>query len=389
MKKIFLIPFILIFVASCGDAQKDSIIKDNAAAAENFIYLVLNEPDEAKKLMHEDFRFRYMGKIPIYAQGSSVIKKSYNGETYFTEFLDVVGALLPGGIVLTPLDVIADEDSAAVIMVGDAEGAFGEYDNEYVFTFKFKDGKIIEVDEYNSDVLVVEALYGNTLWPNANPPLIEYFWHSKGPNYSEENFQMLVEKWNDRVDQTSCSINGASVLTPKVKNENFDFLWMLAWPSETARDACYEEWLSNHEEGWQEDIKGIMSNDIDNGAFLFSQEVGRFPKSWSDSDSFSHTYYFCNFNEGSDENTLHDYRADLNAIDTFSENHWYRLLEPMFEPDMPSDFIWLDIWSSDEAKASDNVIWEATDLPQKAANMVTCGGDGITGIEFDGVSVRD
>ena len=214
-EKIFLIPFILIFVASCGDAQKDSIIKDNAAAAENFIYLVLNEPDEAKKLMHEDFRFRYMGKIPVYAQGSSVIKKSYDGETYFTEFLDVVGALLPGGIVLTPLDVIADEDSAAVIMVGDAEGAFGEYDNEYVFTFKFKDGKIIEVDEYNSDVLVVEALYGNTLWPNANPPLIEYFWHSKGPNYSEENFQMLVEKWNDRVDETSCSINGASVLTPK------------------------------------------------------------------------------------------------------------------------------------------------------------------------------
>ena len=90
---------------------------------------------------------------------------------------------------------------------------------------------------------------------------------------------MLVEKWNDRVDQTSCSINGASG-NPKVKNENFDFLWMLAWPSEVARDACYEEWLSNHEEGWQEDIKGIMSNDIDNGAFLFSQEVGRFPKSW-------------------------------------------------------------------------------------------------------------
>jgi len=56
---------------------------------------------------------------------------------------------------------------------------------------------------------------------------------------------------------------------------------------------------------------------------------------------------------------------------------------------MPSDFIWLDIWSSDEAKASDNVIWEATDLPQKAADMVTCGTEGITGIDFDGVSVRD
>jgi len=314
MKRLIFLPLMLIFVVSCGNTQTDNQIKQNADAAENFIYLVLNEPDEAKKLMHDDFTFRYMGKIPVYAQGISVIKKSYDKETYFEDFLEVVGALLPGGIVLTPLDVIADEDSAAVIMVGDAEGAYGEYDNEYVFTFKFKDGKIIEVDEYNSDVLVVEALYGNTLWPNSNPPLLEYFWHTKGPEYSEENFQMLVEKWNERVDKTSCSINNASVLTPKVQNENFDFLWMLVWPSEGARDACYAEWLSDHEEGWQEDIAGIMSNDIDNGAFLFSQEVGRFPKSWNDSDTFSHTYYFCNFNEGSDENTLHDYRADLNAI---------------------------------------------------------------------------
>ena len=388
MKKLFYIPIMLAFIVSCGSTQTDTAIKNNADAAENFIYLVLNKPEEAKKLMHEDFTFRYMGKIPVYAQGSSVIKKSYDGETYFTEFLDVVGALLPGGIVLTPLDVIADKDSAAVIMVGDAEGAYGEYDNEYVFTFKFKDGKIIEVDEYNSDVLVVEALYGNTMWPNSNPPLLEYFWHTKGPNYSDENFQKIVKKWNERVDQTSCSINNASVLTPKIQNENFDFLWMLVWPSEEARDACYEEWLSDHEDGWQEDIAGIMSNDIENGAFLFSQEVGRLPKAWNDSDTFSHTYYFCNFNEGSDENTLHDYRADLNAISDFSENHWYTLLEPKFEPEMPSDFVWLDMWSSDEAKASDLEIWNSTNLPGRAAKMATCG-DGITGIDFDGVSVRD
>ena len=389
MKRLIFLPLMLIFVVSCGNTQTDNQIKQNADAAENFIYLVLNEPDEAKKLMHDDFTFRYMGKIPVYAQGISVIKKSYDKETYFEDFLEVVGALLPGGIVLTPLDVIADEDSAAVIMVGDAEGAYGEYDNEYVFTFKFKDGKIIEVDEYNSDVLVVEALYGNTLWPNSNHPLLDYFWHTKGPEYSEETFQMLVEKWNERVDKTSCSINNASVLTPKVQNENFDFLWMLVWPSEGARDACYAEWLSDPEEGWQEDIAGIMSNDIDNGAFLFSQEVGRFRKSWNDSDTFSHTYYVCNFNEGSDENTLHDYRADLNTISDFSENHWYTLLEPMFEPEMPADFVWLDMWSSDETKASDLEIWNSTDLPKRAAEMATCGPDGIVGIDFDGVSVRD
>ena len=88
---------------------------------------VLNDPDEAKKLVHEDFTFRYMGKIPIYAQGNVVVKSSYDKEAYFSEFLNVVGQLVPNGIVLTPVDVIADSDSAAVIMVGDAEGAFGAW----------------------------------------------------------------------------------------------------------------------------------------------------------------------------------------------------------------------------------------------------------------------
>jgi hypothetical protein len=61
----------------------------------------------------------------------------------------------------------------------------------------------------------------------------------------------------------------------------------------------------------------------------------------------------------------------------------------MFEPEMPADFVWLDMWSSDETKASDLEIWNSTDLPKRAADMVTCGTDGITGIDFDGVSVRD
>ena len=78
-------------------------------------------------------------------------------------------------------------------------------------------------------------------------------------------------------------------------------------------------------------------------------------------------------NEGSDENTLHDYRADLNAISDFSDNHWYTLLDPMFESEMPSDFVWLDMWSSNETKESDSEIWNSTDLPERAAEMATCG----------------
>ena len=50
--------------------------------------------------------------------------------------------------------MIADDEGVAVIMEGDAEGINGEYDNKYVFVYKFKDGKIFSIHEYNSDLLV-------------------------------------------------------------------------------------------------------------------------------------------------------------------------------------------------------------------------------------------
>ena len=54
---------------------------------------------------------------------------------------------------------ISDENGVAIIQVGDAEGKNGEYDNNYVWVFKFKDGLIYELREYNSDLLVAERLY--------------------------------------------------------------------------------------------------------------------------------------------------------------------------------------------------------------------------------------
>ena len=79
--------------------------------------------------------------------------------------LEPVGALLPGGITLTATDMIADKDGVALIMDGDAEGINGEYDNKYVFVYKFKEGLIHKVTEYNSDLLVATRLYKQKLMP--------------------------------------------------------------------------------------------------------------------------------------------------------------------------------------------------------------------------------
>ena len=396
MKYFISIPLLLIFLTSCekttymtvGDEVMSIEAYENAAMAKEFIDLVLNNPDAALSMMHDDFRFRYMGKLPVYSQGELVIKSSYDKDTYFSEFLEVVMKLVPEGIVLTPLDVIADKDSAAVIMIGDANGKYGEYDNEYVFVYKFKDGKIIEVDEYNSDYLVAKSLYGNNLVPEeySNQLLVEYFWHDKGPNYSEEEFASLVDMWNGMIDGMSCNMNGASILTPREETENFDFLWTIVWPSQVARDACFDEWLSGNEPKWRQAIEGIIEVDLDN-AFLFDTEIGRFPKVFSDSDEFVHSYFFCNFKEGANKNTLHDYRADLNGLNTLSKNHWYALLDPKFEPEQKSDFIWLDIWPDEDSRNADLEIWRSTDLPAIADASFQCSNE-LQGITFDGKSIR-
>ena len=92
---------------------------------------------------------------------------AFDREAYFDDWIpNVVGALLPNGITLTTTDMIADENGVAVIMEGDAEGVNGEYDNKYVFVYKFEDGKIISINEYNSDLLVATRLYKNKLVPS-------------------------------------------------------------------------------------------------------------------------------------------------------------------------------------------------------------------------------
>ena len=155
MKKIFYILALAIVFSAC------SINVDaNKKMAGDFLDLALSaNPLDAQELTHSDFKFVFMGNTEI----SNI---PYDRDAYFDYWLpEVVGKLLPNGITLTTTDMIADNDGVAVIMEGDAEGINGEYDNKYVFVYKFKDGKIFSIHEYNSDLLVATRLYKNKLVP--------------------------------------------------------------------------------------------------------------------------------------------------------------------------------------------------------------------------------
>ena len=137
-----------------------SNVDANKKMAGDFLDLALSaNPLDAQELTHPEFKFVFMGNTEI----SNI---PYDRDAYFDYWLpEVVGKLLPTGITLTTTDMIADDDGVAVIMEGDAEGINGEYDNKYVFVYKFKDGKIFSIHEYNSDLLVATRLYKNKLVP--------------------------------------------------------------------------------------------------------------------------------------------------------------------------------------------------------------------------------
>ena len=155
MKKNLLIS-LLVLLTSCAMNDKSM---DNSANAQSFLDNIITNPEKAKSLLHDDFTFAWMGVIE---QGGKI----WNKENLFDEyFANIIPAILPNGIILKTVDSISDENGVAIIQIGDAEGKNGEYDNNYVWIFKFKDGLIHSLREYNSDILVAERLYDYKLIP--------------------------------------------------------------------------------------------------------------------------------------------------------------------------------------------------------------------------------
>ena len=155
MKKILLIS-LLILLTSCSINDKSM---DNSANAQSFLDNIITNPEKAKSLLHDDFTFAWMG---IIEEGGKI----WNKENLFDEyFANIIPVILPNGIILKTVDSISDDNGVAIIQIGDAEGKNGEYDNNYVWIFKFKDGLIHSLREYNSDLLVAERLYDYKLIP--------------------------------------------------------------------------------------------------------------------------------------------------------------------------------------------------------------------------------
>tara|TARA_B100001564_G_scaffold175902_1_gene148018 strand:+ start:134 stop:889 length:756 start_codon:yes stop_codon:yes gene_type:complete len=240
-------------------------------------------------------------------------------------------------------------------------------------------------------VFLIGACSQNNQEAQVEPqPMVEYTWMKAGSNFSANNLANLINTWNKMLDDMGCMLNGANILTPEAANQGYDFIWVHLWTSQSARDECWNAWSgSSYQEEWDKAIDGVMQYDLNN-VYLFKPTTGRTPKKVNDTGSFVNSFFFCNFNDGYSMVDLESYRAELANINSFSDYHWYVLLEPTFEPAEPvPDFVWLDLWGSDEDKASDQAIWQTTDLPSKAQAMVSCNqNNNLEGINFKGTVIR-
>ena len=162
MHKIYII---LIILSSLSSLRADNHAnfekaKKNREMAIMFFDKLLTEPDSIRPILHKDFTFTYMGKIPDTLIPYGV---PYDVESFYSKFLPHIPKLVPDGIELKTTNIIADENGVAVRQKGKAKGKYGPYNNDYSWLFKFKEGKILSIEEFNSDFLVAKSLYGKVL----------------------------------------------------------------------------------------------------------------------------------------------------------------------------------------------------------------------------------
>lgn len=217
---------------------------------------------------------------------------------------------------------------------------------------------------------------------------VEYVWHKEGENFSQEALLEKVLYWNQLIDAGEYEISRANILFPREATENYDFVWVMVWPSVAARNAGWAYWAANDEAAWLQDVEGVFSFDPAN-AYLFASAIQRQPTLPAATRVFENQFNFCTFNEGQGPAQLAAYQAaHVDFIQEYEASggpsgYWYTMLEPTFEPAAQRpDFVWLDLWSSAEEKADGMEYFGASELAAAADAMATCNRVGFAGLNI-------
>ena len=214
----------------------------------------------------------------------------------------------------------------------------------------------------------------------SNDVLVDYIWNKVGSDVTDDQFADIVARWNARIDTGGYDMMGANILKPQFETDDYDVIWVLLWPSREARESAWAHWNANQEEEWTAELDGALSYDAEN-VYTFSPGAGR------DSDvgatpeggTFVPSFDFCNFNDGYDQASLDAFRTayDASLDENPSSDYGYYIMEPQFENakrllSERADFVWLDLFTDEEAAQSGSEDWNGSALQAEWDAMVAC-----------------
>lgn len=191
----------------------------------------------------------------------------------------------------------------------------------------------------------------------SSPAMVEFVWHKKGAEFSDEALSSHATYWANVAADAGWDLNIAAIHTPRFESENFDFLWVMVWPTVDARDAAWTDWAENHEAEWLDLTSATFSYSAEN-AYGFAPSLGRMSTTPNTSGESVVEFVFCTYKEGKGEadrlafEGLHNEFTDAYEAEMGATSYWWTVMSPLFEPDAESgfDYMWTNFFASDEER---------------------------------------
>ena len=209
--------------------------------------------------------------------------------------------------------------------------------------------------------------------------MVEFVWHQKADGFTDEALQSHTEYWANVASEADWGLMVAAVMTPRFEADGFDFLWVMAWPTQEARDNAWADWAENHEPAWLELTQNTFTYSAEH-AYGFAPSPGRQASAPNTSGSSVVEFLFCEYNEGKGETdrkafeAMHAAFMDGYEAEVGATSYWWTVMTPMFElPDQNTpDYMWTNFWATDAEREAGYAAYAEAEHAGKALEDGTC-----------------
>ena len=143
-----------------------------------------------------------------------------------------------------------------------------------------------------------------TIWKNEDEHgdwMVEFVPCKKGPDYSEEKFKNLIERWNKKMDKEGFDVLMAISLIPMSPNNDYDMLWQQEfWTKD--RNKFWQEWKKFHETKWNQENNSVLLCETDRILDYKASIRGKILP--FDENKYYQEFRYCNYKDGCDASDL-------------------------------------------------------------------------------------